>query len=55
MTSKWFRAWFALVFCAALAMMVFTFREWRDCRARGGIFIATQYTWPICLDREVLR
>lgn len=53
--SNWFKAWTVFVVCVALATLVFTYREWRACNARDGIFIATQTTWPICLDKDVLR
>lgn len=55
MSERFFKAWFVFVLCAAIAWTVFLVREWRECKASGGIFIATNVNWPVCINAEVLR
>lgn len=52
----WFRAFFGIVaLCSGLMLLLYMAKAARDCAEKDGVFIATQYNWPICLDKEVLR
>lgn len=53
--SLGFRLWFGFVALCSGLMLVYTAIAARDCAKKGGVFIATQYNWPVCLDKEVLR